>query len=107
MSTVFESIMTGLTEAIDDTRSEAGTLKRRTVTIVPVKRYEADQVKKIRKSVKMSQSSFASYLGVSKKTVEAWESGTNHPSGAASRLLNMMEMDNGLTEKYPFVKALV
>ena len=53
----------------------------------------------------MSQRIFASYMGVSLKTVEAWEAGTNHPSGAASRILSMMEMDVNLTEKYPFVQS--
>ena len=105
MESVFESIMTGLKEAVDDAQSTGKKLSRRTVTIVPVKEYQADQVKKIRNSVGMSQSSFAGYLGVTKKTVEAWEAGTNHPSGAASRILSMMEMDRELVEKYPFVQA--
>ena len=51
----------------------------------------------------MSQKAFAGYMGVSDKTVEAWEAGTNRPSGAASRILNMMEMDEHLTEQFPFV----
>lgn len=42
-------------------------------------------------------------MGVSDKTVEAWEAGTNHPSVAASRLLSMMEQDRKLTIKFPFV----
>lgn len=46
---------------------------------------------------------FAGYMGVSDKTVEAWEAGTNHPSGSASRLLSMLEKDRGLIEKFPFV----
>ena len=107
MKSVFESIMTGLNEAIEDAQSEDKKLSRRTVTIIPVKEYGADQVKKIRKSVGMSQSSFAGYLGVTKKTVEAWEAGTNHPSGAASRILSMMEMDTELVEKYPFVQRSI
>ena len=52
----------------------------------------------------MYQKAFASYMGVSDKTVEAWEAGTNHPSGAASRLLNMMEMNHNLVDEFPFVK---
>ena len=40
---------------------------------------------------------------VSDKTVEAWEAGTNHPSGAASRILSMMEMDKELVTRFPFV----
>ena len=107
MSSVFESIMTGLTEAVEDAQSANKKLSRRTVTVIPVKEYGAEQVKSIRKNVNMSQKTFASYLGVSEKTVEAWEAGTNHPSGAASRILNMMEMDEDLTEKYPFVQTLL
>ncbi len=42
-------------------------------------------------------------MGVSDKTVEAWEAGTNHPSGAASRLLSMIEKDKELIIKFPFV----
>ena len=90
MKSVYESIMTGLNEAIEDAQSEGKKLNRRTVTIIPVKEYGAEQVRNIRNSVGMSQSTFAGYLGVTKKTVEAWEAGTNHPSGAASRILNIL-----------------
>ena len=79
MKSVYESIMTGLNEAIEDAQSEGKKLNRRTVTIIPVKEYGAEQVRNIRNSVGMSQSTFAGYLGVTKKTVEAWEAGTNHP----------------------------
>lgn len=46
MKSVFESIVTGLNEAIEDAQSEDKKLSRRTVTIIPVKEYGADQVKK-------------------------------------------------------------
>ncbi|MDY3909627.1 MAG: transcriptional regulator [Eubacterium sp.] len=105
MSTVYESIVAGLTEAVEDAKAEKQTLQRRTVTIVPVKSYNASEIQHIRKKTGMSQRIFASYMGVSLKTVEAWEAGTNHPSGAASRILSMMEMDVNLTEKYPFVQS--
>ena len=104
MSNVYESIMAGLTEAVEDAKGKEKKLQRRVVTVVPVKKYEAAEVQKIRKSTGMSQKVFASYMGVSAKTVEAWESGTNHPSGTASRILNMMEMNHNLTEEFPFVK---
>ena len=102
-SSVYESIMTGLNEALEDAQREKPILKRHKVNVEPVKVYEAAEVKKIRNSTGMSQKTFASYMGVSDKTVEAWESGVNHPSGAASRLLNMMEMDKELIIKFPFV----
>lgn len=103
MSNVYESIMTGLNEAVEDSKSYEKKITRRVVTVIPVKEYNASEVKKIRNSIGMSQKTFASYLGVSCKTVEAWETGNNHPSGAASRLLNMMEMDENLTKEFPFV----
>ncbi len=101
--TVYESIMTGLQEALEDSKSEKPILKRHKITVLPVKVYEAEEIKKIRNETGMSQKTFASYMGVSNKTVEAWEAGTNHPSGTASRLLNMMEMDKDLVIRFPFV----
>ncbi len=102
-SSVYKSIMRGLNEALEDAQSAKPILKRQKVIVEPVKVYEADEVKKIRNSTGMSQKVFASYMGVSDKTVEAWEAGTNHPSGAASRLLNMIEQDKELIIKFPFV----
>jgi putative transcriptional regulator len=96
--------MLGLAEAVEDAKSSDKKLKRRVVSIIPVKEYGAEQVKQIRKSTGMSQKVFASYMGVSAKTVEAWEAGINRPSGAASRLLSMLEMNEHLVEEFPFVK---
>ncbi len=103
-NSIFESIISGLDEAIEDSTNKTPILKRHSVTIEPVKKYLADDVKRIRKSTGMSQKSFAGYMGVSGKTVEAWESGMNRPSGAASRLLSMMEMDKDLVIRFPFVR---
>ncbi len=103
MNNVFDSIMAGLNEAIEDSKSGNKKLPRKVVTVIPVKEYEADEIKRIRNSTGMSQKTFASYMGVSVKTVEAWEAGINRPSGTASRLLTMMEMDDNLTNEFPFV----
>ncbi len=105
MKSVYESIMTGLAETIEDAQSSEKKLNRRVVTIIPVKEYNANEVKRIRKATGFSQKLFASYMGVSDKTVEAWEAGKNTPSGAASRILNMMEMNSNLTIQFPFVKV--
>lgn len=104
MSSVYESIFAGLNEAIEDAKSEEKKLKRRVVAVEPIKDYSANEVRKIRKSTGLSQRLFAGYMGVSVKTVEAWEAGTNQPSGAASRILSMMEMDESLIERFPFVR---
>ena len=105
MNRAYESIMTGLTEAVEDVKEKK--LPRRVVTVLPVKEYQAEEVKAIRNKTGLSQKLFAGYMGVSDKTVEAWETGKNHPSGAASRILNMMEMDEELVSNFPFVQTTV
>lgn len=106
MESVYQSIVTGLSEAIEDTKSHEKKLTRHTVSIMPVKEYDAKAIQNIRKRTGLSQKLFAGYMGVSTKTVEAWEAGTNRPSGAASRILNMLEMDSELIVKFPFVQGI-
>ncbi|MCC8152346.1 MAG: helix-turn-helix domain-containing protein [Lachnospiraceae bacterium] len=105
MSEVYESIIGGLSEAVEDQRKSENEkiLKRRMISVVPVKKYTGSEIKQIRHSVGMTQKAFSCYLGVSEKTVEAWESGKNQPSGAASRILSMMEMDHNLIREFPLV----
>ena len=100
MSKFFDDLMTGLNEAV---AIERGELKgRKTVyEIQPVKTYNNIQIKQIRTEVGMTQVLFANYMGVSCKTVEAWEKGTNHPTGTACRLISMLE--NKTFEMLPFV----
>lgn len=70
MSNVYEKIAKGFTEAIEDAKAEKKILQRPTVTIVSVKLYSASDIQRIRNRIGMSRSVFASYMGVSLKTVE-------------------------------------
>ena len=89
---VFDDIKTGLTEAIE---FEKGNLKAstKTITINPIEEFTAKEIKEIRNNTGMTQILFAKYLGVSVKTIEAWEAGTNHPNGAACRMLAITKKD--------------
>lgn len=89
---VFDDIKTGLTQAIE---YEKGSLHAtvRTISVAPVEVFTASEIKAIRKSTGLTQSIFAKYLGVSRKTVEAWEAGKNQPSGAACRMLALTRQD--------------
>ena len=51
------------------------------------------EVKAIRERLGVSQGKFAMILGVSKRTVENWEQGRRHPTGAARSLLKIVESD--------------
>lgn len=85
---LFDDIKEGLNQAIE---YEKGNLKARktTRTIIPPEKFTSDEIKEIRANTGLTQMLFAEYMGVSVKTVEAWESGRNHPDGAARRLLSI------------------
>ena len=89
---VFNEIKRGLNEAIE---YEKGNLRAstRTLSITPIEEFSADEIKDIRENAGMTQALFAKYLGVSLKTVEAWEAGRNQPSGSACRLLSITKKD--------------
>lgn len=55
--------------------------------------YKAKDIKRIREKKHCSQSIFATYLNVSVKTVQSWESGQRLPSPVALRLLECLDKD--------------
>lgn len=48
-------------------------------------------IKRLRLHNKVSQPVFARYLNTSESTVEKWEAGTKKPSGAALKLLSVVQ----------------
>jgi len=78
-----------------------GHLRKRTRTAVsPVKEYKPHEIKELRERMQYSQSFFGEYLGVSLKTVQAWEAGTNKPTGTALRIFQVLEQDLDILDKY-------
>src|SRR5580692_1585891 len=49
------------------------------------------QIKKLRRRLRVSQPVFARYLNTSESTIEKWETGAKQPSGMARRLLAVVE----------------
>ena len=87
---LFNDIRQGLEQAID---YESGKLSAKTVklTVAPLVRFTPEEIK---------------YMGVSVKTVEAWEAGRNHPEGAACRLLAMTQSDPAFPQKAGIITAV-
>lgn len=90
----FSGIMTGLEEAL---AYEKGTAKAETIarklSLPDVN--VADE----RKKLNMTQKSFAHILGVSKRTVESWETGKSTPSPTARNLIYLISQDHSLVDK--------
>ena len=102
MSSLFEDLQEGLNQAIEYERGK-GKAKVKTLMIMPVKKYTNEEIRAIRNKSGMTQTVFANYMGVSKKTVEAWETGRTHPTGPAYRLLDILEQ--GKEKELSFVSV--
>lgn len=55
--------------------------------------YTASDVQAVRRSMRASQTLFAAFLGVSVQSIRAWEQGVNAPSGAASRFMDEIRVN--------------
>jgi putative transcriptional regulator len=62
------------------------------VKIVPVS-ISAEEIQKIRKTLKLSQSVFAKLLNVSLSSVRQWEQGIRTPSGSTMILLELLQRE--------------
>ncbi|MFA5447168.1 MAG: helix-turn-helix domain-containing protein [Sphaerochaeta sp.] len=96
---VFKSIMQGLDEAVKYQEGKISARRTR-IMIRPVESFTSDEIKQIRQKAGVSQVIFAAILGVSKKTIEAWERGRNTPSGPSCRLLQLIRDIPSMIEQY-------
>ncbi|MBS1515497.1 MAG: type II toxin-antitoxin system MqsA family antitoxin [Bacteroidetes bacterium] len=97
---VNESIMRGLQEALEWSKNPVGNpLKMSIRSLKPVPDFKSVKVKKIRKKLALTQRRFADALGVSVKTVEAWEANRNKPNGTAQRFLYLLDKNPGLLKE--------
>jgi putative transcriptional regulator len=91
---LFDGIMAGLNEALayEKGKVSAETFARKnslpTIDVVG-----------LRKSLCMTQKAFATILGVSQRTVEAWECGKTNPTPTAKKLMYLIDNDRSLIEK--------
>ena len=93
MSKAFDILSSALDEAIENSKADEKFLREETLSIEiePLIEYTAADIKEIRSKTGLTQSLFAKWFGVSTRTVEAWESGRNNPSGPSSRLLGLLK----------------
>lgn len=91
---IFEGIKAGLEEALAYERGTASSetfARKRSLPTV--------NVAQIRTSLSMTQKSFATLLGVSVRTVEAWECGKSNPTPTAKKLLHLINEDHSIIVK--------
>lgn len=75
---------------------DAGAIDKQTLRdfearTLPLPSYTADAIRGLRERLHVSQGVFAAYLNASVSTVQKWENGEKKPSGAALRLLSVID----------------
>ena len=90
----FGSLVESLNEAAEYAKGNPNT------KVVVTKRHLPDvDVAEVRRSVNMTQKAFASVLGVSTRTVEAWECHRSTPSPTARKLISLISDNHELIHK--------
>jgi len=87
-----------MSEAVETMRDLhlAGAISKQTLRgfeaqALPLPTYTAETIRQLREKLHVSQGVFAAYLNSSLSTVQKWENGEKKPSGAALRLLSVIE----------------
>ena len=91
----YNEILQGLQEAIDYESGKPVEAVVHKLTVADVPEFTSEEIRRIRMNANMTQSVFASCIGVTKKAVEAWEGGRSRPDGAARRTLGLMNNNPG------------
>jgi len=97
-----QELIAGMKEAVGHSKG-IRSLRSLTVDIpVPARHWRKEQIARLRKErFRVSQPIFAAFLSVKVATVRAWEQGLKTPSGAASRLLELAEIEPELFNRLP------
>ena len=90
----FDGVMQGLNDALEYERTGDTQKAVSRKTSLP----DIDIVAE-RNSLNMTQKAFASVLGVSVRTVEAWESGRCSPSPTARKLMYLISCDHSIVAR--------
>ena len=100
---VSASIKQGLTEMLEHAQGKRK-LNSRIVKCADTYPYSAREVREIRNNLNMTKPVFANILGVSLRTVDAWEKGTNMPCGSSSRLLTILQKEPDVFQRNNIAK---
>lgn len=103
--TVAEGIKAGIRSCIDYEKGNKKAARKVVIKIKPVQKYTAAEIKAVRDKTNLTQQLFSNVLGVSVRTVEAWERGVNQPNGSARRILEMLEANPAIADKFTVVEA--
>jgi len=105
-SAIGQKLIESLNEALEFELGKRTDLKTQIIELPPEpRRFRAKEVARLRTEHGLSQVHFARVLGVSPGAVRSWEQGQKPMSGAASRVLEILELDPTIFSKLSKLKA--
>lgn len=106
MENIYDETLAELKAYNQGDKSRIARVRTREYTpVTPIKAFTGEEIKNVRERNNFSQSYFGDFLGVSLKTIQAWEAETNKPSGSALRVLQILEQNPNALDEYILVKA--
>jgi len=94
-----DGLIQGLREAVQYSKGRLKAKEHKVEIPSPAPKWTPTSIRRLRKEgFGMSQPLFAALLNVTPATVRAWEQGQKNPSGAASRLLQLLSLDHHVME---------
>jgi len=93
-----EVLIDAATEMLESAQGKRK-LRMEIVEIEPIPVYAPKSIKALRERLRLPQGLFGSVVGVSGKTIEAWEMGTRKPSGTARRVLAELDTNPNYLNK--------
>jgi len=101
---LYSELKEGLNQIIQyESGKKVPGIRKHKIRIAELPKYIGKEIKEIRENLAMTQSVFSKVIGVSQKTVEAWEVGRNIPQGPAQRVLMILAKDSSILERLGLV----
>ncbi len=88
----FDLLAESLQQALDYKRGNRKAA-RSVVRVIDIPEYNPEEIAAVRLKLNLTQRGLAQVVGVSPRTVEAWEAGANKPNGSARHLLYLLGKD--------------
>ena len=104
MSNIHDETLAELREEAENGIGRLRMRKRTLTTIQPVVKYSPEEIKQLRVKLGFTQAHFGALLGVSLKTIQAWEAGANRPNGTALRVFQVLNKDPKALDKFVSVE---
>ena len=89
-STVYDLLKNGISTSFTDKEM------KKLGIVIPEVKIDAEDIRMLRKKIRMSQSVFAKLLNVNPSSVRQWEQGKRTPSGATKVLLELLKRNPDL-----------